>query len=154
MFSVPGTADFTPAQRASRATDPAAWMTHSGCFAPASPMRSPAVVPARFSSEPKYMSAPRSLYSSMPELRPTSGIPASPADFTAPASASGVTRVDAMPSTLLSTALWMSWACLDASGSFEYLSSMPSFFAACCAPALILSQNVSPGVSCVTNAIT
>jgi hypothetical protein len=89
----------------------------------------------------------------MPELRPTTGIPASLAAFTAPASASGVTSVVAIASTLLSTALWMSCACFEASGSLEYLRSMPSFFAACCAPALILSQNVSPGVSCVMNAI-
>ena len=90
----------------------------------------------------------------MPELKPTTGIFASVAALaTAPASASGVTSVVAMPSTLLSTAFWMSTACLSASGSLEYFSVTPSFLAACWAPALILSQNVSPGVSCVIIAI-
>ena len=89
-------------------------------------------LPARFSSEPKYISAPSSLYWSMPELNPTTGIPASVADFTAPASASGVTRVVAMPSTLESTAFWISCACLSAAGSLEYFSVMPVSLAACC----------------------
>ena len=116
-------------------------------------IRSPAVEPARFSSEPKYMLAPTSWYWSMPELKATTGIFALSALCTAPLSASGVARVVAMPSTLESTAFWISVACLAGSGSLEYFRVMPSFLAACWAPALILSQNVSPGVSCVTIAM-
>ena len=115
-------------------------------------MRSPAVAPARFSSEPKYISAPVSLYWSMPELKATVGIFAVTADWTAPLSASGVARVVAMPSTLESTAFWISVACLAGSGSLLYFSVDPVSLAACCAPALILSQKVSPGVSWVTMA--
>ena len=153
MFSVAGTLLLTPAHRASSATEPAAWMTHSGFLPPAAAIFSPAVSPARFSSEPKYISAPSSLYWSMPELKPTSGIPASVADFTAPARASGVTRVVAMPSTLESTAVWISCACLSAAGSLEYCSFDPVSLAACSAPARILSQKESPGVSWVTMAM-
>ena len=58
-----------------------------------------------------------------------------------------------MPSTLESTAFWISVDCLLGSGSLEYFRSMPAFAAACSAPALILSQNVSPGVSWVTMAM-
>ena len=119
MFSVAGTALFTPAQRASRATEPAAWITHSGFLAPASAIRLPAVWPARFSSEPKYIEAPVSLYWSMPELKATTGMLAALAFCTAPLRASGVARVVAMPSTLESTALWISVDCLAGSGSFE-----------------------------------
>jgi hypothetical protein len=113
----------------------------------------PAVVPARVSSEPKYISAPSFLYWSIPELKPTTGIPASIADLTAPARASGVTRVVAMPLTLESTAFWMRTACLGASGSLEYFRVTPVSLAACWAPFLTLSQNVSPGVSWVMKAI-
>ena len=153
MFSVVGRALLTPAHRASSATEPAAWMTQSGCLAPSLTIRSPPVWPARFSSEPKYISAPTCLYWSIPELKATTGIFASFAVLTAPARASGVASVVAMPSTLESTAFWISVACLLGSGSFEYLSVMPLFLAAWVAPALILSQNVSPGVSCVTMAM-
>ena len=89
----------------------------------------------------------------MPELNPTTGIFAVSAAFTAPARASGVTSVVAIPLTLESTAFWIRVACLVASGSFEYFSVMPSSLAACWAPALILSQKVSPGVSWVIMAI-
>ena len=61
--------------------------------------------------------------------------------------------VVAMPSTLESTAFWISVACLAGSGSLEYFSVMPVSLAACWAPALILSQKVSPGVSWVTMAM-
>ena len=64
-------------------------------------------------------------------------------------SASGVTRVVAMPSTLESMAFWMRTACLVASGSAEYFSVDPVSLAACWAPALMRSQKVSPGVSWV-----
>ena len=67
------------------------------------------------------------------------------ADWTAPLSASGVARVVAMPSTLESTAFWMRVACFAGSGSLLYFSVEPVSVAACWAPALILSQNVSPG---------
>ena len=85
-------------------------------------MRSPALAPARFSSEPKYISAPVSLYWSMPELKATVGIFAATADWTAPLSASGVASVVAMPSTLESTAFWIRVACLAGSGSLLYFS--------------------------------
>ncbi len=61
----------------------------------------------------------------MPELNATTGIFASPASLTAPASASGVASVVAMPSTLESMAFWISVACLPGSGSLEYFRSMP-----------------------------
>jgi hypothetical protein len=80
-------------------------------------------------------------------------MPASVAALTEPARASGVTSVVAMPFTLESTALWMSAACLGASGSLEYFSVTPVSLAACCAPFFTLSQNVSPGVSWVMKAI-
>src|SRR4029434_8245835 len=43
----------------------------------------------------------------------------------------------------------MRTACLVASGSAEYFNVEPVSLAACSAPALIRSQNVSPGVSWV-----
>ena len=89
----------------------------------------------------------------MPALNATTGIPASVAACTAPASASGVDSVVAMPSTLLSIAFWISVACLSAAGSSEYFSSMLSFAAAASAPARILSQNGRPGASWVIIAI-
>ena len=153
MFSVVGMPFLTPAQRASSATEPAAWMTQSTFLPPAAAIRLPVASPARFSSEPKYICAPTCLYWSMPELKATTGMSASLADFTAPARASGVASVVAMPSTLESTAFWMSVACLPGSGSLEYFSVMPLFCAAWLAPALILSQKVSPGVSWVTMAM-
>src|SRR5471030_1505605 len=85
----------------------------------------------------------------MPELKATTGILALVAAATASSRASCVTRVVAMPSTRLSTAFWMSTACLSGCGSLEYFSVTLSLAAAAFAPALILSQNVSPGVSCV-----
>ena len=85
----------------------------------------------------------------MPELKATTGISAASAVFTAPASASGVASVVAMPSTLESTAFWISVACLAGSGSLEYFSVTRCPWRPALAPALILSQNVSPGVSWV-----
>ena len=61
----------------------------------------------------------------MPELNATTGISASFASFTAPARASGVASVVAMPSTLESMAFWIRVACLAGSGSLEYFRSMP-----------------------------
>ena len=86
----------------------------------------------------------------MPELKATTGIFAAVAALTAPVRASGVASVVAMPSTLESIAFWISVACLPGSGSAEYFSVIPLFLAAWLAPALILSQKVSPGVSWVT----
>ena len=54
-----------------------------------------------------------------------------------------------MPFTFESIALWIRLACLLASGSAEYFNVEPVSLAAWLAPALILSQKVSPGVSCV-----
>jgi len=58
-----------------------------------------------------------------------------------------------MPSTSLSTAFWISVAWPTACGSLEYFRVMLSLAAAAWAPALILSQKVSPGVSWVIIAI-
>ena len=56
----------------------------------------------------------------MPELKVSTGMPAATAFLIEGMSASGVTRVVAMPSTLESMAFWISTACLLASGSEEY----------------------------------
>ena len=88
-------------------------------------IRSPAVFPARVSSDPKYISAPTCWYWSIPWLKATTGIPASVAAFTEAASASGESSVVAIPSTLESIAFWISVACWPGSGSLEYLRSMP-----------------------------
>ena len=63
MFAKPC---FTPAQRASSATEPCAWITHSALPPPSCAIFCPAVCPAKVSSEPKYIFAPASLYWSMP----------------------------------------------------------------------------------------
>ena len=118
-FSVLAMPDFTPAQRASRATEPAAWITQSTFLPPSWAIRCPAVWPARFSSDPKYIDAPVSPYWSMPELKATTGIFAATADCTEDFRASGVASVVAIPLTLESTALWISVACLLGSGSLE-----------------------------------
>src|SRR3954453_18809703 len=89
----------------------------------------------------------------MPALNATTGMPAAMAFFTAGAMAGGSGSVTAMPSTLLSMAIWMSVACFPESGSEEYLKSTLSFAAAACAPLRMMSQNVSPGAPCVTIAI-
>jgi hypothetical protein len=89
----------------------------------------------------------------MPAVNATTGMPAAMAFFTAGAMAGGSGSVTAMPSTLLSMALWMSVACLPESGSEEYLKSTLSFAAAACAPLRMMSQKVSPGAPCVTIAI-
>ena len=60
-----------------------------------------------------------------------------------------MTSVVAIPSTFESIAFWIRTACFVASGSAEYFSVDPVSLAAWFAPALIRSQNVSPGVSCV-----
>jgi hypothetical protein len=52
----------------------------------------------------------------MPALNATTGMPAAMAFFTAGAMAGGSGSVTAMPSTLLSMALWMSVACLPSRG--------------------------------------
>src|ERR671932_865035 len=120
-FSVwpPDRPDLTPAQRASRATWPCSWTTHSTCLRPSWLRRWPAIWPARFSSWPKYIMAPTCCQLSRPELKATTGILALLAFCTAPASASGLDRVMAMPLTLLSMAFWTRVDCLAASGSLE-----------------------------------
>ena len=81
----------------------------------------------------------------MPALNATTGMPAAIAFRTAPASAGGSGRVTAMPSTLLSIALWIRVACLPESGSAEYFRSTLSLLAAAWAPLRMMSQKVSPG---------
>ena len=67
-------------------------------------------------------------------------------------SASGVTRVVAMPSTLESMAFWIRTACLVASGSEEYFRVDAGVLGGLLGPGLDRSQKVSPGVSWVTMA--
>src|SRR4051812_35203751 len=154
MFSVLGSVFFTPAHRASSWTCPCSWMTQSvWLFGVAWTIFCPTVCPARSSSEPKYIRAPYCLYWSKPALNATTGIPAVAAAWAAGPMASGEGSVVAMPSTLLSTAFWIRVACLPASGSLEYFSVTLRFLAAASAPLRILSQNVSPGDSCVTIAV-
>src|ERR671937_3057992 len=88
----------------------------------------------------------------MPALNATTGIPAASAFFTAGSSAGGSGRVTAMPSTLLSMALWIRFAWLPDVGSDEYLSVTLSFAEAALAPFRMMSQNVSPGAAWVTMA--
>ena len=107
----------------------------------------PAVFPARVSSEPKYIFAPASLYWSMPWLNATTGIPAATAFFTTGTTASALDRVTAMPETFESIAFCTSVACSGPFSLFEYCRVIPWAFAASCAPARILSQNVSPACS-------
>src|SRR6266536_2145893 len=86
----------------------------------------------------------------MPALNATTGMPAAMAFFTAGSSAGGSGRVTAMPSTLLSMALWIRLAWLPDDGSDEYLNSTLSLAAAAVAPLRMMSQKVSPGAPCVT----
>src|SRR6266568_7074997 len=85
----------------------------------------------------------------MPVLNATAGMPAAMAFFTAGPIAGGSGRVNAMPSTLLSMALWMRLAWLPELGSDEYFSVTLSFAAAAFAPLRMMSQNVSPGAAWV-----
>src|SRR6266566_8777441 len=89
----------------------------------------------------------------MPALKETTGMPAAMAFFIAGSSAGGSGRVTAIPSTLLSIALWIRLAWLPDDGSDEYLNVTLSFAAAAWAPFRMMSQNVSPGAPCVTIAI-
>src|SRR4051812_27265397 len=89
----------------------------------------------------------------MPALNATTGMPAAMAFLTAGSSAGGSGRVTAIPSTLLSMALWMRLAWLPDDGSDEYLKVTLSLPAAVCAPFRMMSQKVSPGAPCVTMAM-
>src|SRR6266498_5272444 len=89
----------------------------------------------------------------MPALKATTGMPAAMAFLTAGASAGGSGRVTAMPSTLLSIALWIRLAWLPEDGSDEYLRVTLSLAAAALAPFWMMSQNVSPGAPWVTMAM-
>lgn len=89
----------------------------------------------------------------MPELRPTTGMPAARASATAPRIACGLARVTAMPSTLSAIASRTSFACPAASGSLTKVSSMPSLAAATSAPLRTRSQKASPSALCVISAI-
>ena len=77
------------------------------------------------------------------------GIPAAIAFLITALSAGVFGSVTAIPSTFLSMAAWISWACLVASGSEEYWTSMLSFVAAAVAPLRMRSQKVSPGAAWV-----
>ena len=81
----------------------------------------------------------------MPAFSATTGIPAAMAFFTAGIRAGGSGRVTAIPSTLLSMALWIRFAWLPDDGSDEYFRSTLSFAAAALAPFWMMSQKVSPG---------
>src|SRR4051812_23846488 len=85
----------------------------------------------------------------MPALNATTGMPAAIAFFTTGIRAGGSGRVTAMPSTLLSMALWMRFAWFADVGSDEYLRVTLSLAAAACAPLRMMSQNVSPGAAWV-----
>src|SRR6266545_4036064 len=89
----------------------------------------------------------------MPALNATTGMPAAMAFFTAGMSAGGSGSVTAMPSTLLSMALWIRLAWLPDDASDEYLKVTLSFAEAASAPLRMMSQNVSPGAPWVTMAI-
>ena len=107
------------------------------------------VLPARASSDPKYIFAPASLYWSMPWLKATTGIPASAAFLVTGITASALDRVTAIPETLASIAFCTSVACSGPFSLFEYCKVIPCAFAASSAPARILSQKVSPACSWV-----
>src|SRR6266550_6628306 len=85
----------------------------------------------------------------MPALKATTGMPAAIAFFTAGSIAGGSGRVTAIPSTLLSMALWIRLAWLPDDGSDEYLSVTLSLPEAASAPFRMMSQNVSPGAAWV-----
>ena len=85
----------------------------------------------------------------MPWLNTTTGIPASAAFFATGITASALDRVTAIPETLASIAFCTSVACSGPFSLFEYCRVIPCDFAASCAPARILSQNVSPACSWV-----
>src|SRR3954447_10633243 len=80
-----------------------------------------------------------------PALNIVTGMPAAIAFLIVAPRAPVFGSVTAMPSTFLSIAAWISWACLDASGSLEYCSVTLSFADAASAPLRMMSQNVSPG---------
>src|SRR6266550_5686034 len=88
----------------------------------------------------------------MPALKATTGMPAAMAFFTTGAIAGGSGRVTAIPSTLLSMALWTRLAWLPDDGSDEYLSVTLSLAEAASAPLRMMSQKVSPGAAWVTMA--
>src|ERR671931_2437522 len=89
----------------------------------------------------------------MPALKATTGMPAAMAFCTVGPIAFGSGRVTAMPSTLLSMALWIRVACFPESGSEEYLSVTLSLAAAASAPLRMMSQKVSLGAPWVTMAM-
>ena len=88
----------------------------------------------------------------MPELKPSTGMPAATAFFTVGIRASGVTSVVAMPSTLESMAFWISVGLLGGIGVGRVLQRRPGVLGRLLRTGAIRSQNVSPGVSWVTMA--
>jgi hypothetical protein len=94
-------------------------MTQTIFFAPSVCRRSPAAMPASFSSWPKYSCTPIVFQLSKPELNATTGMPLASAAFTAGVIASGLANVSAIPSTPLSIAVCTRFAWFGASGSLE-----------------------------------
>ena len=119
------------------------------CRPPSCVIFCPIVCPANVSSEPKYIFAPASLYWSMPWLKATTGIPPSTAFFDHRDHRVRAGQRDRDTETLLSIAFCTSVACSGPFSLFEYCNVIPCAFAASCAPARILSQNVSPACSWV-----
>src|SRR4051794_16327389 len=85
----------------------------------------------------------------MPWLNTTTGIPASAAFFATGITASALDSVTAIPDTFASIAFCTRVACSGPFSLLEYCRVIPCAFAASCAPARILSQNVSPACSWV-----
>ena len=79
----------------------------------------------------------------------TIGIPAALAFATSGQMAAGSGSVTAMPLTRLLIASWIRLACWVGSSLLEYLKLMLSLLAAAVAPALMMSQKVSPGAAWV-----
>jgi hypothetical protein len=123
-------------------------------LAPAAASRLPAAMPAVVSSWPKYSIAPQDCqFAVPPALNMTTGMPAALALPIVGHSAAGLGSVTAIPPTWLLIASVMSWACWVGSSLLEYLRLMLSLAAAAVAPALMMSQKVSPGEACVIMAI-
>ena len=117
FVSVPVKVDLAPAQRCSRPTLPASWMTQSAFFTPASLSCSPAALPASVSLWPTWVIAPNSCHWSRPELMVMTGTPAATAALMLFSRPSGLAIETTRPSVPAATALSIRVACLPTSGS-------------------------------------
>ena len=153
-FSVPGALAITPAHRASRATEPCSWMTHSGCLAPslgdllADSLTGDVLIGAEVHQRAEILvlldagveadnrnaRVDRGLHRVLHGVRRQQGRRRCRRPCCRRRSGSG-------------------WPRPDRVGSLEYFRSMLSLAAATSAPARILSQNESPGASWVTIAM-